>query len=222
VRVVTGRRAVGIESVAGGRLRVRFKNGQEADYDRVIATVPNPVCMDLLPPQSNGLREALGRIEYLSLVCVTVLLKRALSPYYVTNLTDYGLPFTGVIEATNLISREDVGGHALVYLPRYTTFDDPVLKDPNDVVRDRFLDGLGRIFPDLSQNDVVEAAVHREGLVQPIQTIGHSGKISPVGTPVRGLFVLNNAMIKNATLNNNQVVRMARQIVPRLLEHEPG
>ena len=40
-------------------------------------------------------------------------LRRAVSPYYVLNLTDPGLPFTGVIGLTTLVDPTEVGGHHL-------------------------------------------------------------------------------------------------------------
>ncbi len=41
-----------------------------------------------------------------------MLLKKAISPYYVTNITDSWPPFTGVIEMTALIDKKEVDGKA--------------------------------------------------------------------------------------------------------------
>ena len=52
----------------------------------------------------------------------------ALSPYYVTNITEES-PFTGIIEMTNLIDKDiETSGLHLVYLPSYTTPDDPLFQ----------------------------------------------------------------------------------------------
>ena len=50
---------------------------------------------------------------YLGVICVLLALRRPLSPYYTLYLADGSLPFTAVIETTNLIDPELVGGHHL-------------------------------------------------------------------------------------------------------------
>ena len=52
-----------------------------------------------------------------------MLLRTELPDFYVVNITDEGLPFTGIINMSALVGSFD--GASLVYLPRYTTEDDP-------------------------------------------------------------------------------------------------
>ena len=65
-------------------------------------------------------------MKYLGVVCFALLLKRQLSPYYVLNLTDEDLPFTGIVEMSNLVSRDETAGYHLVYVPKYTIPGDPL------------------------------------------------------------------------------------------------
>jgi len=63
---------------------------------------------------------------YESVICPTYLLRKPLAGFYVMNITDGHLPFTGVIEMTALMDRNYFDGHSLVYLPRYLAFEDPL------------------------------------------------------------------------------------------------
>ena len=67
-----------------------------------------------------------------------------------TNITDDGFPFTGVIEMSALTGTQIFGGKHLVFLPRYTTADDEAWKWSDEEAIDRFVAGLQRIYPDLS------------------------------------------------------------------------
>ena len=109
---------------AGGVLiRARHK---DIPVDAVIMTTPNKVVASLLDVDDHLYKEKLGQVTYLGIICTVLVLKRKLSPYYVTNVTEK-IGFTGVIEMTNLIDpTEETNGRHLVYLPRYTSPSDPL------------------------------------------------------------------------------------------------
>jgi hypothetical protein len=67
------------------------------------------------------------------------------------------------------------------------------------------------MFPELSAADIIARAVHREAFVQPLQEIGYSEKIPPMKTPIKNFYIANTTMILNSTLNNNEVIKLARK-----------
>ena len=54
--------------------------------------------------------------------------RKPLVPYYVVNIADERIPFTGVIGMSNIVSLEETAGRHLTYLPKYVLSDDPLLK----------------------------------------------------------------------------------------------
>ena len=74
-------------------------------------------------------------------MCASLLLRPSLSGYYLTYLID-DLPFTAVVEMTALVDRGQLGGHTLVYLPKYVAPDDPLFEVSDDEIEARFLAGL--------------------------------------------------------------------------------
>ena len=198
-------------------VRVYCKNEKFMDFDFVVITVPNPVMLNIFPSLPNSFRSLLDEVSYLSMVCLTLVLRRSLCPYYVINLTDSGFPFTGLIEATNIIPPELLDGRALVYLPKYLPPDDPFFEATDEEISNLFLKGLKRIFPDLSDEDIIAYRINRERYVQPIHEISYSEKIPPMHTPCRNGYMVNTTMILNSTLNNNQVIHLARKMARILL-----
>ncbi len=187
--------------------------GTEHAFDRVVLAVPNPEVLRLLHPLEDAdFRGRLEGVHYLGVVVVLLILERGLSPYYIINLTDTSLPFTGIIEATNLAGSEQLGGRALVYLPKYLPPGDPLESSSDGEVLQLFLTQLRRVFPDLDARGLVATRVFRAGLVQPIHELRYSEHMPPMRTPLDNVFLSNTSMIANTTLNNNATVRLAREV----------
>ena len=125
-RIVTDYTVKNIEYSDGSKITIHSPNGSPLEFDSVIATTPNPVIYQLLPDLSPEFKSKLNAVRYLGVICVTLVLNKSLTPFYVTNLTDPDLPFTGLIEATNVIPPEIFDGKTLIYLPKYVTPDDPL------------------------------------------------------------------------------------------------
>jgi protoporphyrinogen oxidase len=121
------------------------------------------------------------------------------------------LPFTGIIEATNVVDPAEVGGKHLVYLPKYAVQDDPIWSRSDADVSREFTDALKRVFGDLKEEQVLHAAVFRRRHVQPLQDVDYLNRLVGYRTPMDGVYVVNTSMIYNSTLNNNAVVHLARE-----------
>jgi protoporphyrinogen oxidase len=201
-----------VEANAGGGVNVLTPRGP-ISFDRVIATAPSHMIEKIAPTLSAEYRQKLREVKYLGMVCVVLVLKRKLTPYYVTNLTDHDMPFTGVIEMTNLISGEETRGNHLVYLPKYTAPDDPLFQKSDEEVWSLFQKPFQRMFPDLQESAIERRFVFREKLVQPLPVLHYSDSVPSMRTNIPGLLLANTTQIINSTLNNNEMVKIARQAV---------
>jgi protoporphyrinogen oxidase len=213
--IETGVAVQEVRSVGGGRLTVRTAHGQE-QFDAVVSTVPSKVLAKIAPDLSKAYREKLDRVKYLGVVCVVLVMKRRLTPFYCTNLTEADLPFTGLIEMTNLISHEETQGRHLFYVPKYTAPGDPLFEASDAEVWDLFAPQLRRIFPDLQEQEIEKRFVFRERLVQPVPVLRYSSIVPEMKTNVPGLLVANTTQIVNSTLNNNEMVKISKRAVETL------
>jgi len=210
-KIVTGARVERISSNGAG-LDVRV-NGKNQEFDKVIATIPSRPLADMVPELSAEYVNKLNSVTYLGIVCVVLVLKRKLSPYYVTNLANEDFPFTGIIEMTNLISGEETSGRHLVYLPKYTAPGDPLFNASEDEIWGLFRKHLLRVIPDLQESDIERRFLFRERFVQPVPTLHYSDIVPEVNTGVDGLILANTTQILNSTLNNNAMVQIAKRAV---------
>jgi protoporphyrinogen oxidase len=199
----------------GAGLRVVLADGVAPAFDRVVVTGDAPGVAALCPELGEAEREQLRAITYQGIVCASLVLRTSLSPYYLTYLFD-DLPFTAVVEMSALVDRDQLGGHALVFLPRYVPPDDPLFEVPDVEIEATFLDGLRRIHPAVTRADVVGARVSRVRRVFPIPTLGYSRRVPAMRTSVPGLAVVSSAQIVNGTLNVNETVELAERAAREL------
>lgn len=196
---------------AGAGLNVCGPAGAAEDFDHVVVTAAAPVASRICKGLGADEVRQLAGVRYLGIVCPSVLLKRPLDGYYVTNLLDEGFPFTGVIEMSAMARPHHFGGRGLVYLPRYAPEDDPVFALPDDQLRAQHVAGLQRVYPQVRDEDVLAFQVSRVRHVMPLPTLGYSTRLPPVDTSVPGLHLVNSAHIVNGTLNVNETVMLAER-----------
>ena len=192
-------------------------DGAFREFDACLMTIPGPATVQLVPALSEEYRRRLLSPKYLGMVCLALVLRRPLSPYYLTNVTQ-AAPFTGIVEMTNLIDRDvETAGLSLVYLPKYTSPGDPLFSAPDQEIRTTFIDALRKIHPTLTDAEVVSTHLFRERFVQPVPTLNYARNAPGVDTGIPHLFVANTTQIINDTLNNNAMVRIARNAASELL-----
>lgn len=201
--------------VSNGAKKVTFRNGNTESFDQVVVTAAAPIAARLCAGLSEDEQLRLQGVRYLGIVCASVLLRKPLAGYYVTNLLDPGLPFTGVIEMSALVRPGHFGGRGLVYLPRYLAPEDPFFETPDAEVESLFLDGLARVYPEVRREDVLAFRISRVRYVMPLPTLGYSRRVPPISTSVAGLHLVNSAHILNGTLNVNETVQLAERAAER-------
>jgi protoporphyrinogen oxidase len=200
-----------------GGVTVTVTNGTQHDFDKVIVTTTAPVISRVVEGLSATEHAQLDEIVYQGIVCASLVLDRPLGGFYVTNITDDGFPFTGVIEMTALTGTGIVGGNHLVYLPRYTTSDDAAWAWSDKETIDRFVTGLQRMYPGFSAGNILEAKVSRVRNVLAVSTINHSASIPPVWTSVPGVAIVSSAQILHGTLNVDETLGVIEAAMPELL-----
>jgi len=210
-----GSPAVRVESAgagAGREVRVTLASGEQLPFRDVILTVPCRRAAALCPGLAPAERARLERVTYQGIACASLLLRRPLADYYVTNITDPGIPFTAVIEMTTLVDREQFGGNALVYLPRYLTQDDPFWSRSDAEIEAEFVAALERMYPAFRREDLLAFRVSRVREVLAVATRHYSAEcLPPLGTSLPGVHLVNSAQIANGTLNLNETISLAEQ-----------
>jgi protoporphyrinogen oxidase len=190
----------------GAATGVRLASGVQP-FDAVIVTAQAPIFKRLIPAAPQAYHDFLNKTEYLGIVCPLLVLDRPLTGYWTLNITDERIPFTGVIETTSYIDPSFVGGHHLVYLPKYTAPGSTLITKSDAEIKTMWMENLHAMFPDFDDASVRFFLVHRERYVEPLHGLNSAHLIPEVATPVNSLFLVTTAQIYPALTNGESVSR---------------
>ena len=204
-------------SAATGRVSVELQNGRPEIFDQVILTLAAPLAAQICPGLTADELERLNGIQYQGIICASLLLKRPLANFYVTNITDAWVPFTAVIEMSALVDRNQFGGNSLVYLPKYVIPDDPAFSLSDAEIEEQFLAALRRMYPHFRESDVICFRLSRVKYVLALSTLNYSKRLPPKVSSIPGVHIINSAHICNGTLNVNETVQLAEKAAAGLL-----
>ncbi|MBK5269979.1 MAG: NAD(P)/FAD-dependent oxidoreductase [Bacteroidia bacterium] len=206
-----------VKSTSTGMLEVAVGNNGTQLFNHVISTLPSQLSVRISPELTDAEKQQHTNIKYLGVVCPSIMLKKSISPFYVTNITDTGAPFTGVIEMTALIDKNEIKGNHLIYLPKYVNPDDPLFDSEDAELRKLFVGSLLKMYPSLSEDDILFWGVSKARIVFALPTINYSKKIPGINTSIKNYYIINSAQIINGTLNVNETIQVAETKLKEIL-----
>jgi protoporphyrinogen oxidase len=200
-----------------GKLEIETQDESQF-FDKVISTLSSKESVKIAESLTDTEKKQHHDIKYLGVICPSVLLKKSISPFYVTNITDSWPPFTGIIEMTALIDKIETKGKHLVYLPRYVNPEDQLFEKNENQLKAFFLNSLFKMYPNLSEDDVHFWGVSKARIVFALPTISYSKKVPAVTTSLENYYIINSAQIINGTLNVNETIQVAETKLKEILK----
>jgi protoporphyrinogen oxidase len=206
-----------INKTTEGKIEV-FAGNSAYVFGEVISTLSSRESVKIAEELTDIEKKQHNDIQYLGVICPSVLLKKSISPYYVTNITDTWPPFTGIIEMSALIDRNEIKGNHLVYLPKYVNPQDELFDKSDEELQTLFLGSLYKMYPNLSQNDLNFWGTSKARIVFALPTINYSKKVPKVTTSLGNYYIINSAQIINGTLNVNETIQVAETKLQEILK----
>ncbi len=194
-----------IKPLEGGGIEVAY--GDKVEYfDKVVFTAPVNVLEQVAAPELCEIVKNNQPIEYLGVVCLVLVTKKPLTPFYVLNMGDVNTPFTGVIGMSSLVDSSETAGKYMTYFPKYISKDHPYWNTSDEAIEDLFMTGVRDLYPEFNDDDLVSAHINRAFKVQPLQVLNYSNIVPKIKTKHPDFFVLNTSQFVSDSVNNNFVV----------------
>ncbi|SMP73194.1 Protoporphyrinogen oxidase [Neorhodopirellula lusitana] len=185
---------------------------RQENFDCVVSTIASPMIAKQCPQLSEDEKSRHRGIRYLGVVCASMLLNKPISPYYVTNITDTWVPLTGIIEMSTIASPdEELGGHHLVYLPKYLADDHEGLNESDADYQEKCLSTLEKMYDHFSRDQVIDFKIARTKYVAALSTVDYSTRLPDVVSSVPGFYALNSAHIVKGNLNVNETITLGEE-----------
>lgn len=207
-----------VSAVNQNKVKIEFENGNEEEFDQVILTIPSTLAANICDNLTRKEKEKLNNIQYLGVICPSFLLKKPLSGFYVTNITDTEIPFTGIIEMSALVDKKYFNGNTIVYLPKYLLPDDPAFLISDEKIKEQFFTALQKIYPELTEKDILSFKLAKARNVFALSTINYSENLPSISTSIPGVHIINSAHIVNGTLNVNETIQTAEKALKNILQ----
>lgn len=208
VRMLAGHPVQTIRKTDSG-LEVDFGEHRIETFDNVVSTIASPIIAKSCPELTDDEKQLHSQIRYLGVVCASMLLKKPISPYYVTNITDTWVPLTAVIEMSTIVNPDtQLHGQHLVYLPKYLPDDHEGLNESDESYKEKCLSTLEKMYDHFSRDNVVDFKIARAKYVAALATIDYSTRLPPIVTSVPGFYALNSAHIVEGNLNVNETITL--------------
>jgi protoporphyrinogen oxidase len=156
----------------------------------------------------------------LGVICVTLILEQQVSPFYVTNITDSQIPFTGIIEMTALVDKKYFDGKTLVYLPKYLNPDDPLFMKSDAEITEYFISNFKKMYPKIEDSQILFCGVAKAKHVITVLNKGYTENLPNVSTSIPRLYIINSAHISDGTLNVNETITVAESKFEQLFNKQ--
>jgi protoporphyrinogen oxidase len=161
---------------------------------------------------------SLNQINYLSNICLVLILNTSLSNTYWLNVNDPSFPFVGVIEHTNMVSSKAYNGAHVVYLSRYISHDHPDYQLTDVDYYNLSITHLKKMFPNFNLSDVRNYFVWRARYAQPITTKNYSKLVQKINSPIMNLHLVSMAQVYPEDRGTNYAVRYGLNLAKKLID----
>lgn len=206
-----------IRPLEGGGIEVQYDDKVEY-FDKVIFTAPLNVLEQVTSPELCEIVKNDTAIEYLGVVCLALVTKTPLTPFYVLNMGDVNTPFTGVIGISSLVDPDQTAGDYITFFPKYIPSDHQYWNMTDEAIEEIFMAGVRDLYPEFNDEDLVSTHINRAFKVQPLQVLNYSNIIPKIKTKHPDFFVLNTSQFVKDSVNNNFVVTHVNSFMKQFAE----
>lgn len=185
--------------------------------DRIIAAIPLPVLGELAagilgPDYIENIRA----IEYTSVICMVLILKKPFSRFYWLNIGDESIPFGGLIEHTNLLDKSLYNNKNILYISNYLYKSDRLYSMGSEELLQEYIPHLKKINTEFDESWIEEVHTFRDEYAQPVVKCGYSKLKPEFETPVQGLYTASMCNIYPEDRGVNYAVRDGKNVADLL------
>ncbi len=194
---------------AKDKVTITLTNDQALLYDKVIATVPQPVFAQLI---GSSTTDNLWQADYLGATCFILELEESFIPYYWLNVNDTTFPFLAVVEHTKIINKAQYGGKHVVYVGNYVSREDwRFTSDPAKILQ-KFIPYMRRINPHFSAKQITNWQFSKAPFAQPIVTPDYHTHIPSHETALPGVKLATMSQVYPQDRGQNYAIKMGIEV----------
>lgn len=187
-------------------------SGKIMQYDKALVATPIRVAGKII--KNTNVKKQLSIYKELNAFVIMLFLKKKFSDYFWINVNELDIPFTGIIELTNLTGTKLFKGMHIVYLSEY-------LSDKSNFDRDECLKNLvaylKRINSNFDEKDIIRQFTSFGSGAAPIPFINYMKHMPPFQSKQDRIFLLNSSMIYPQDRGVGNSIKLAERHVDEFI-----
>ena len=189
------------------------------EFDLVLSTVAYPTTKSILKGYLNKEEEKiLDSVKYTAARTMMIVLKKSLTNFYWLNIGEKDIPFGGVIEHTNLVSRDNYNNKSVVYISNYMYEDEEMYNMSKEELLKLYEPYLKNISKKFDRKEIIDYQVYDERYAQPIIEKNYSNKILPFKLKKEGLYVATMPQIYPEDRGMNYAIKIGYEVAEKIIE----
>jgi protoporphyrinogen oxidase len=196
------------------RLQTPFESRFQSSFDKIIATIPSPIFLNLFPKIPAAYKRQLTSIPHLHALNLLIMSKEKILPdIYWLNINDRTFPFIALIQQTNLTDAQNYGNSHLAYVGNYLPTNHPYLRMSKKELYRTYLPYLKKINPQFDfDRNIISLELFSAPFAQPVFSKNYS-KIRPgFRTPVPNVYLANMDMVYPWDRGTNYAIEMGEKV----------
>ena len=212
---------VEIESDRGEIRGIKCRQ-QTYRFEKIISTIPLPAFTEIKADLPANYVNQLKQVKNIGIMCLALLLKKALTNNFWLNIKDERIDLAGIIEYTNLNDSSALKDKHVLYMPQYLAITDPKYLEPEAVVFEKYFSWLKIINPALERTDVIAYKLFRDSYAQPIPAKGFSKMLPPINSPLRHLLVADTSFYFPEDRSIDQSILLGKKMARMIAGQKKG
>lgn len=196
-------------------------DGKKRVFDAVIGAIPNEPFAKLganHPGMTKKYSKQLTDVDYLAAVLMVFTTKKPITDSYWHQIHDENAPFLVMLSLDSLVGTEKTNGHHIYYIGDYVTNSDELMSMTEDQIRERWYDGLKKLFPEFERSMIDEDYVFRFRNAQHIVDTTYENRIPAMRSPLKGFYLSNFSQIFPEDRGTNYAVREGKKVADLVRE----
>ena len=188
-------------------------------FDVVVSTVAYPITQNIFHNYLDEEElEKINKLEYTCAKTLVLISKKSLTNYYWINIGDNTFPFGGVIEHTNMISKEEYNNKNIIYISNYMYKDQNLYKmQPKELIN-YYFPFIKKLNKNFKISDIEEVLCYEEDFAQPIIKKEYSEKILNSKLNAKGLYVAGMAQIYPEDRGMNYAIKIGEEVAIEIID----
>lgn len=181
-------------------------------FSAIISTIPVPALVKIA--KGEWIKSiSVSDIEYQGVVVALIITHKSLSRFYWTPVIHNEFAFQGIVETSQVIPPQQMGGRHLIYLMNYCSANSKVYNKPDEAIKKDAIDGLKKLYPEFCLKDVEEVYVFRTPYVEPVWTLDYLKRLPLPRVGTSKVYLCTTAQAYPSITSWNTCIELAKKTV---------